>query len=117
MHKEECDHWGQFFLMTVYPAIVREQAYIGLLILEKMKGPLLLKSKQGKKQEYQKTRETIIELQAESKELAGEIKSFFDTDLWDRLGIERPDYGDIDGVNEWLNDLVEDFFRLYPEEI
>jgi hypothetical protein len=124
MHLEEREHWGRYFLKTVCPGVVREQALTGLLILEKMNSSILLhEALKGKKrnkkldkyiEKSEKTRETLTDLLTRYKELTTEIIPILESDTWDQYGIERPYYGDIEGLAHTVENMVEDFI-LYED--
>jgi len=118
MCNEEYEHSSRFYLEHFYPALVREQAWIGLLILEKVKSVFGIKnrkkleSNEGGKQ----LREEIIELVNRYHEFGNAIKSMANTEMWERLGIKRPEYPDNSLATKYIDNLVEDFFVLCPDE-
>jgi hypothetical protein len=116
MYNGEYEHWARFFYEHFYPAIVREQAWIGLLILEKVKSLIGIKNRKRLKPDEggNQLREEIIELVNRYHEFGSAIERLADTEMWDRLGIKRPDYTDIRITTKRIENWVEDIMMSYP---
>lgn len=115
MHDEERNYWGQYFLGTVYPGIVREHALVGLLIIEKIK--VIKRTNNISKNSSDNIKaicKMISELMIRYRKLGREIKLILDeNELWDRFDVEKPNSDDFCRNISLIEDLVEDIFCEY----
>ena len=113
MHDEERKYWGEYFLENVLPALIREQALIGLVMLEMVKQSRLLvcQKKSNHSVELKLINERISDLLPRYRNLDCEIKFItHETELWDRHGLKKPDLN-IENEAQLVEDYVEEFIK------